>query len=209
MAFRLYLVPVVGAGTRADARRPKYFASGEDGTGTTGAVTGAWSAMDYGFEPWMVVGADLSTADDTLVVGKADVTALPVDLAPTLTGPQVTATKNKLDAMNVPDQWVTTSLTWSQVVRTVLGVFSFLQRYGAIYADQNGTPAPTLFGGGVTLNTTFASLPLAVRSALSATAVDQNISTAGVTGSTTVRVLLKLMADAYQSRQYNFNGTLI
>jgi hypothetical protein len=75
MSFRLYIVPVIGSGTKSDPRRPKYFA---DGT----LVNPTWSAMDYGFEPWMVVGADLSTSDDNLVVGQPDGFALPFDLSP-------------------------------------------------------------------------------------------------------------------------------
>ena len=201
MAFRLYLVPIVGTGTKDDPRRPKYFAGAP--------VVGDWSGMDYGFEPVMVVGADLSPSEDNYVVGQGDVTALPFDLAPTLTSGQVTAVHNVLETLNLPAGWVTTSLSWLAIVRTVLGMFSFLQRFGQLYAAQNGVPPPSIFAGGVTLNTTFGSLPLAVRTALLATADSFGIPTTGLTGSTTIRVILKNMADMFQNQQYNFNGTLL
>lgn len=197
MAFRLYIVPVIGTGTRTDPRRPKYF----DGL--------IWSGMDYGFEPWFVVGADLSPADDLTIGAQPDAFTLPFDLSPVLTALQVTNVQNKLEAINVPAGWVNTSLTWLQVVRTVLGMFSFIQRYGAVYADANGTAAPSIFTGGVSLSTTFGSLPLAVRNALTTTAQSFNISTAGLTASTTLRTILKAMADNFQGQAYNFNGTMI
>ena len=204
MAFRLYIVPVVGTGSSShDARRPKYFASDANGAGTTGIVTGDWSAMDYGFEPWMVVGANLSVSDDNLIVGEPDVFALPFDLAPTLTAQQVTNVQNKLEAINVPAGWVNTSLTWLQVVRTVLGMFSLIQRYAGIHGP-NG-----LFSGGVNLNSSINSLPAQVRQDFNTAATSLGLDTSEITGTTTVRAALKLLADQMQARQYNFNGTLI
>lgn len=203
MAFRLYIVPVVGTGAKSDPRRPKYFTDG------TIAASSVWSAMDYGFEPWMVVGADLSTSDDNLIVGKVDALALPFDLAPNLTSQQVTNVQSKLETANIPAGWVNNTLSWLTVVRTVLGMFSFLQRYGVIYGDTNGTVAPSLFAGGVTLSTTFGSLPQAVQNAMVSAAQSFGISTAGLTAGTTLRVILKALADNFQGQQYNFNGTLI
>jgi hypothetical protein len=203
MAFRLYIVPVVGSGTSHDARRPKYFKSDATGAGLVGLVTGAWSGMDYGFEPWMVVGADLSISDDSLVVGQIDAFAIPFDLAPALSVAQVTNVQNKLESMNVPAGWVTTALTWLQVVRTVLGMFSLIQRYAGIHG-VNG-----LFTGGVNLNSTISALPVQVRQDFNAAATSQGLDTSAITGTTTIRVALKLLADQMQSRQYNFNGTLL
>jgi len=199
MAFRLYIVPVLGAGTsRADARRPKYF-----------EILANWSAADYGFEPWMIVGADLSVADNAAMVAHADVMALPFDLTAFLTSGQVTAVQNTLEAIHVPALWVTTSMTWLTVVRTVLGVFHFFQRFGGIYAEQTGAVPPSIFTSGVTLTTTFGALPLAVQTAMLSAAVSLNISTAGLTANTTLRVILKSLADTFSAQQYDFNGTLL
>lgn len=209
MAFRLYLVPVVGDGTRPAPRRPKYFASDATGAGLAGMVRAAWSGVDYGQQPWMIVGADLSSSDDTALVAEPDALGLPFDLTPTLTAPQVTNVSTVLENAKIPAGWVTTSLTWLTVVRTVLGMCAFLQRYNVIYTQQNAVTAPSLFAGGATLSTTFGSLPLAVRTALSATATDLGLSTAGVTGSTTVRALLKGLADQVSQARYQFGSTVI
>jgi hypothetical protein len=209
MASRLYIVPVVGSGNGSDSRRPKYFNSDANGTGTVGIVSGPWSAMEYGFEPWMCVGANLSAADHSTIAAKTDVSALPVTLTATLTAPQVTATQTFLENCNIPAGWVSTTLTWVQVLRVVLGIFSFFQRLGAVYLSQMGTVPGSIFNGGVTLNTTFSALPLAVRNALTATAADQGISTAGITATTTVRVMLKTLGDAYSQRSLTLGGVVI
>lgn len=203
MAFRLYIVPVVGAGTKVSPRRPKYFNS-VDGVIAAGAT---WSAQDYGLEPWMVVAADLSTSDDNLVVGEPDAFALPFDLSTTLSAAQVTSVQTKLEAINLPAGWVATSLTWLQVVRVVLGMFSFMQNYQAVNVGNGGTGQ--LFTGGVTLATTFGALAAQQRADLATAAANLSLTTNGISGTTTLRVALKTLADQFGARQYNFNGTLI
>jgi hypothetical protein len=199
MAFRLYVVPIVGTGAHGDARRPKYFTDGTIAMAT-------WSAVGYGLEPWTIVGADLPAGDDAIIAGKPDVQALPFDLSPLLTTGQVSSVKTFLENANIPAGWVDTTDTWAVVVRGVLGMFSFLERYSGIYAEQNGTAAPSIFLGGVTLATTFGSLPQAVQTAMLATATDQGISTAGLAAGTTLRVILRFVADTYSARVYDFNG---
>lgn len=202
MAFRLYIVPFIGTGTKSDPRLPKYF--------TDGTLTNPrWSSIEFGSEPWAVVGADLSAAEDAIVVGKPDAFAIPFNLDTNLTNQQVTSVKNKLEAMNVPAGWVNNTLTWRAVVRTVLGMFLFQQRLGAIYVSQNGGSPPLLFAAGVSLATTFGSLSAAMQSAMIATAESFGFSTAGLTANSTLRVILKALADNFQNQDYNFSGTLI
>lgn len=196
MAFRLYIVPAIGDGF-VTMRGPKYFLDGR-------VTPLQWSAVDYGNEPWEVVGADCSAADDAFLAGQPDVTTLPFDLSPQLTAANVTTVQNKLEAANIPAGWVNTTLTWREVVRTVLGMFSYLQRYAGVYGQTTGTSAPSLFGSGVTLATTFGALPAAVQSAMVAAAQSFNIPTTGLTASTTLRAILKNLADFFQDQPYYF-----
>jgi len=199
MAFRLYLVPVIGVGTSLDPRRPKYVAGGAT----------PWAAMDYGNEPSMIVGADLSPTDDAALAGQPDVTALPVDLSPLLTPANVTAVQAKLEAAHLPAGWVNTTRTWRDVVRIVLGIFSFLQRYAVVYAQAQGSVAPSVFTAGVTLDTTFGSLPAAVQTALTNTAISFGIATTGLMAGTTVRAILKAMADVFVDAPFVIGGVSI
>lgn len=204
MAFRLYIIPAIGDGSDKNGRRPKYFALRDAFIAPNQQV--AWET--YGLEAWFVVGADLTVSDDNLVVGQTDVIALPFDLSPLLSAANVTNIKNKLEAANIPAGWVTTSLTWLQVVRVVLGMFAFMQRFSGVYAAATGLVPPSLFAVG-DLNTTFGSLSQAIQDAFVATAQSFGLSTTGLTASTTLRQILKAMADGLDDRQYNFSGTMI
>lgn len=197
MAFRLYIVPVVGVGSRSDPRRAKYF---DDGTFSPPVDS---AAMDYGFEPWMVVGANLSTTNDAIVVSKPDAFALPFDLTTNLTAGQVTSVQTKLESINVPAGWVSTSLTWVQVVRIVLGMFAFLARYAELHGVTR------VFGGSVTLDTTIGSLSVGVRTDLTNAALSLGLSTVGITGTTTLRSALLLLGQQLSGRPFNFNGVRI
>lgn len=201
MAFRLYIVPVVGTGTRQDPREAKYFA---DGT----LANPTYNAVDYGFEPWMVVGADLSVSDDALVIGQADAFGIPFDLNATLTSQQVNGVQNKLEAINVPAGWVNTSLQWITVVRIVLGMFSFIQRASTALSIARGIAA-RIFNGGVSLGTTFNQLPADVRTALQDTAAALNLDTSGITGTTTLRNALKNIADQFSTMRYTFGDVTL
>ena len=191
MAFRLYLVPVVGTGSSsADARRPKYF----------DAFTSGWAANGYGLEPHMLVAADLSGADDTSLTANADVTALPFYLGDTLTAGQVTATQTALESRNLPAGWVTTAFTWRAVLRVVLGVFHFMQRYHNVSGGQR------LFLAGVDLERTLGSLPQQVRDDLQATANSFGYDTSPLTGGNTIRQALKLLADNWSNTRFRIGG---
>lgn len=185
MAVRICLVPVVGTGIgSASARRPKYFADG----GLPTRVE--WGGTDYGFEPWMIVSADLDAGNVTFLQAQADASLIPEALDATLSAGQVTATQTYLEAMHLPAEWVTTAFTWRTVIRTVLGVFRFMARYAAVYAQATGSTAP-IFTGGVDLTRTVGSLALPVRTALSDTSDQLGLDRSGVTGATTLRQLLR------------------
>lgn len=210
MPFRLYVAPIITTVIpgKGSVRLPKYVYSGLSqvlfpvGTGRLGFLA-------FGQEPSGLIGADFAAADDAFLAGQADVQALPVDLTPTLTGGQVAAVRTFLENLNIAAGWVSTADTWKGVVRSVCGMFSFWQRYSGVYLDTEGTVAPSVFASGVTLETTFGSLPAAVQAAMLATATDQGIPTTGLTAGTKLRAIEKNMADFYATRIYDFNGVTI
>lgn len=195
MAYRLYLVPIIGAGVKGDPRRPKYFA---DGT-----ITANWAGMDYGIEAWMLVVADLSTQDDLTVTGKPDAFAMPFDLSQPLTAQQVTNVQNKLEAINLPAGWIDTTYTWQQVVRIVCGILSFMQRFSALNSNVS------LFSGGVTLSTRMNQLPAGIVTLLQQAATDLQLSTTNIVNNTTIRAALKDFGTQLKDRPYNLNGMVL
>lgn len=196
MAVRIYLVPSIGAGVKGDGRRPKYF---EDGAVT---VIGDLSKMDYGLEPWFVVAADVSPADEAFVIAQVDTAAVPADLTAFLTAGQVTAVQTRLEAMNVPAGWVNTGLTWTEVVRVILWMFVFVQRFTAIHGGR-------IFLGGVTLDTTVGQLSVTVRNELSTAATSLGLSTSGIVLATTIRAALKLFADQLKTRPLRLGSVAV
>ena len=189
---RFYVVPVIGTGAdHTDGRRPKYF-------DTLGA---AWSAMDYGAEPVMLVRAEVTAAQDASLRANADVFALPVNLDVNLTTTEVTSVRTVLEALNIPaSNWVTTAVTWRQLLRTVAQMMQFLQRLNAVQGNTR------LFGGTITLTTRWNQLNAAQQSALRQAASSMGFSTTALAGSSNFRAMLKAMADQWGNRPVVMGG---
>jgi len=189
---RFYVVPVIGTGAdHTDGRRPKHFDS----------LGAPWNAMDYGAEPVMLVRAEVTAAQDATLTNNADVFALPVNLDTTLTAAEVTSARTVLEALNIPaSNWVTTAVTWRQLLRTVAQMMQFFQRLNAVQGNTR------LFGGTITLTTRWNQLNVAQQSALSQAASSMGFSTTALTGSSNFRAMLKVMADQWGNRPVVMGG---
>lgn len=189
MTWRLYVIPIVGSGSgRADPRHPKYV--NEAGL--------AWNAMDYGAIPWALVAADTTTAQHNALVANADVTAFPANLGGTI-GANLTAVQNALEAARLPAGWVTAADTYATVARTVAGLMQFAQRYTALSGQE-------LVPSTINLNTQFQALSAQRQADLLATANDLGYSTAGLQPTTTLRAILKNLADQWGARPFALGG---
>lgn len=190
MATRLYVLPLITTTTpKGDRRDPKYLDTHLAGV--------EWSLMDMGDEPICLVAADVG-AEHAAFAAETDVLALPANLDQPL-GAQLATVQNALEARNIPAGWVQSTHTYRQVVRVVAQAFQFLQRLQVVRPGR-------LFGGGVTLDTRFNQLPAAVRSALTAAATDLGYDTSGLTGTSTLRTILKTMADQWRQIELFIGG---
>ncbi len=156
--------------------------------------------MDYGLEAVMLIAADIQAADHTTISANADVVSIPANIDANLTAAGVTQTKAALEAINIPAEWVTTALTYRQVLKQVAKVFQFFQRLHGLGAGQ-------VFTGGVNADTVFSSLPQAAKLSLSAAADSFGFDKTTVSGSSTLRQIFKAMADQF-SGSINFGGAL-
>lgn len=147
--------------------------------------------IQFGNNPHGLVYSPCDAATDTAVQANADVRRLPDDLESNPGQGAVDQLQTFLENNNIPAGWVSTSLTWREITRGVVQIFLFIQRYTG---DCNG---PAVFTGGVTLNSTFASLPLAVRQALQCSATAQNFDTSSLTGASTLRQILRTMGQQW------------
>lgn len=202
MALGFYIVPIATLGGRLESRFPKYF---YDGT-----ISFAYELrmVDYGFEPWMIVAADLSAPDHATISGKPDAYALPFDLTANLTAGQVTSVQNKLEAINLPAGWVTVLMKWSDVLRTVLHMFQFMRVLTVNLSPEDGPPV-RLFGGSVTLATRINQLPINVVNTLKSSATSIGLVTDLVTGPTTIRATLKIVADQMTVKPFDLGGGIL
>lgn len=194
MTTRWYLLPIIGTGiTRADGRRPKYIAD---------LGIRPWSMMDYGLLPVAILMADVTAQQHTDLTANSDVRAIPLNLDSTVGAGAVTATRNALEALSIPGNWVGASTTWRVVLRTTAGLFQFAQRV-------HGRFGVTLLESGVTLDTTWTQLPQGAKDILLTTAQELGIDTSQATGSTTLRQIFKAFGDAWGSKTLLMGGVEI
>lgn len=189
--IRLYLMPLIGAGTKDDSRRPKYEATHMAGL--------SWSMMDYGNEPIGLVGIkDISTATHLLLAAELDVLALPQDLD-TQIGAQLATVQNAMESRSIPAGWVQGTFTYRQVIRIVAQAFAFMQRLQFITPNR-------LLTGAVNLDTRFNQLPVAMRNDLVSAANSLQYDTSSLSGTSTLRVILKTMADQWRQIELIIGG---
>lgn len=180
MAWHLYLVPILGGGTSAeDFRRAKYIS----GSGVT------FSMVSYGFQAIGLVAANVDAATDTALQSNSDVTKIPDNLDAQVAGALATV-QAALENRNLPGNWVVSTTTYRTIIRLVIAVSGLLMRYAWLTESIEA-----VISGAVTLNTTFGSLPLAVRQKLQEAAVQLGIDTSGFTSASTLRQILQGVAD--------------
>lgn len=187
--WRLYVIPIIGSGSGvADPRHPKYV----NEAGLT------WSMYDYGQIPWSLCAADVTPAQHGALVANADVTAFPADLATTV-GAGLATVQAALEAARLPAGWVTAGTSYSVVARTVAGLMQFAQRYTGLTGQE-------LVPSTINLNTQFGSLTAQRQADLTATANSLSYNTAGLQPTTTLRAILKNLADQWGSRGFVLGG---
>lgn len=177
MTMRVYIMPLVlGGGPSGLGRKAKYTPPG-------------YHIIPYGAENVCILAADVDAATHATISADPQVSTLPANLTNNLTAGAVTQAQAFLDGLNIPSQWVTTSITYVQLIRIVGKIFEVAQ----LFEGSIGK----LFTGGVTLATQFQALPANVRTTLQQIATSHGWDTSGLTATSTVRQVLKFMADQF------------
>jgi len=171
-----FIVPIEGAGTKADPRRPKYIP----------ALGVQWSMCDL--DEAAIVWAATSPSQDTAVDANADATLIP----PLQNSVNVAQTQAALEALNIPAQWITSAMTYRTVLRVVVGIAQFIQRTEGLGQKL------TLAGR---LDLTMSQIPVAIRDALLAAADSLNIDRSAIVGTTTVREALRDLGQQFARRR--------
>lgn len=188
---RVYLMPMITADLTMPSGRVEVGARVPKHRAAILAVPGAsFRAMDYGAEPvFLVYATDIDQATHDTIAADATCAVFPADLTNTI-GANLATVQSKLDVFNIPNQWITSGMTYRQLLRAIIILFQFAQRL-------HGMGAARLFTGGVTLATPFNQLPAAMRTALQSMALSFNMNTTGMSGTTTLRIILKNLHDQW------------
>lgn len=177
MTIRVYIMPMItGGGKGGVARKPKYTPTG-------------WACIPYGSENVCIMSANVDAATHSTISSDAQVSALPTNLNNNLTTGAVNQAQTFFDNLNIPSQWVSTSITYTQLIRNTGRIFEIAQCFEGSIGK--------LFVGGVTLSTQFQNLPTNVKSVLQNIAISRGWDTSGLTATSTVRQILKFMADQF------------
>ena len=145
---------------------------------------------DYGLMDQAVVCADILAADHTTLAANADVLAIPVNIDTTLNTSARNTARTYLESVNIPAGWVNTGDTYRSVLRSVLGIFFYLQRVTALRGVA-------LDWVEVPLSLQWQQIPASWQSAMTQAATEMGYATSGVTSTTTLRTILKYMADQW------------
>jgi hypothetical protein len=191
MTIRYYVLPIERS-TDGNGRGPKYFEWRRDPDPP--GLTSPWSMIDYGLIDQAVLVSDITDPDRTSLVAQADVYEFPLDLDANMTQQQQSTLTTFLETKVIPAQWLSGTQTFRSVLRTITGVFLYIQRISGIL----GVDPMTI--SGVTLNTQYRNLPADFSAALSQAASDLDYDFSGVRNNTTLRNILKSMADQWGAR---------
>lgn len=188
---RLYFVDIVQTGIY---RSPDHF-GGRAVAPDTELIGVQWALMDYGLIPQGLVAAEVNTDQQTYLDSLPDVTVIPADLDATVTAGNVSAIRNALEARNIPATWVNVGDSYRVVLREIAGYFQFMQRLTGITGLD-----PT--AQGITLGTQYQNLPQLWQDAILQAAADLGYDASALTGTTTVRNILRGIASQSGNRVY-------
>lgn len=180
MAVSFYLMPTTGTGTNLDPVRPLYF----------DATTRPIAMARVGKEGFCICAIrDVEPAVDTAIVADSTCTTIPA-LNNTVAAGVLATVQAKIESIGIPAGWVNVGMTYQTVMTNCLRITHLYQRL-------HGLGAAKLIGSGVTLDTTFGSLPPGVRAKLLAMAQSFNFDTSSLSGASTIRQILKALADQW------------
>lgn len=174
--IRFYVVPKIGDGqTMETPLRPAYVHD----LGIT-----HWQALDYGREPQMFVGADVTTAQHDALAASAGVTALPENIDATVPQNQVAQIRNALETIKMPGNWITAGQSYRQIAGHVAKYCLLLQRFDGLFAS-------TPFDADITLDKPNAQVPPEKMARLRTAAESLMLDTSFITSTTTVREMFQ------------------
>lgn len=182
MSTRFYLMPMVLGGPGGTALVPKYESTMQvEGVGT--------AIVPYGIENVCLVAASgINEATHLLVAANSDVVTLPENIDQSI-GAQLAVVQARLEALHIPADWVQSGFSYRSILRVVVLIFQLAQRYRGLGFGR--------LLEGKTLSTRWNQLSAGTKANLQQLASDLKFDTAGITNTSTIRQILKLLVDQW------------
>jgi hypothetical protein len=194
VTIRFYVLPIERIGNR---RGPKYFAWIGNRTG----IPDPWNMLDYGLIDRAVLVSDISDANHAALVVNADVYAFPVDVDSNMSQQEQNALGAFLEGFAIPGSWLTGTQTARTVLRTITGMFLFMQRVSALYGDSP-------LNAGISLNTQWRNVPAALQEAILGAASEWGF-TGTLENNLSVRNMLKQFADLWGEKPVHMGAATL
>lgn len=204
MSVELYLIPVVhpeiSPGRYANA--PKYLRTRFDPNNVEpGLEDVAWAWTTYLLEDTGLLIAEVTPSQNNQLSGHSDVLHVP-PLDNTINNTnQRSIVRNALEDSFIPAHWVNVGMTYREIIRTVLHIFEF---HGRAVAINQG---PLFRGDTLNLDLTVGDIPLGKVQALQQAADEFELDYSSVTNDTTIRQLLKVLADQFEDVSFGITGS--
>ena len=199
--IQYFMIPVVVVG--GYRRGPAHIRwTYPGGVANPGGVTVAFSCKDYGaINNAMVCAVNADAADLTWLSAQDGVYTWPTALDARLSQGERSALTSYLEAQFVPANWILPSDTRREALRTITGMYLYMQRLTTTIA---GNPLEW----GITLNTQYRNMTPAHQVALETAAISLGY-TWNVAATDTIRNILKAMSDAWGDQPIHFGFTTL
>lgn len=189
MAVRFYIIPLeVVADGPFTRRGPKYLTWPQD-PDPPALITGVnWEIRDFGLQPTALAAIDVTPAQNTSLSAQADVITVPANLDNNVGAGNLATVRSKLESIGIPGDAIAAGTDYRQILRGIIAIFAIAQRF-------DGMQGGAIFAGNRTLDTPLSDLSAAVRQKLQDAATDLVYSYAGITIASTIRDVLKTLAN--------------
>jgi len=196
MAIRYLLMPLSVVNGR---RGPKYLKWRDNPDG----LDVQWNIFDFGLLAQCVAACDVTVAQFNGLTANADVFGVPANIDGNVTAQALPTVQAALETVRIPADWVQAgSTSYRELLRVICGLAQFAQRHHAMHGQY-------IIPDEINLNQTWGDLPDAWRANLRATADSFRYDYSQVSAGTTIRVILRSLAQQWGDTPFYFGiGTL-
>ena len=199
MAIQVYLIPfTVDSVGDINYRAPLYL-GGRTRPRMPGLDNVYFALWDYGAEPLCILGAEATAGQHNLLSNQVNLYQFPENLDTEPLPSERTALQAWLESRKVPADWIVAGQTFRQILRILWGMFQYMQRL-------HGTTPDRLFAGGVTLDSTFGSLPSSMQLSMIEAGVSLGYPVGAFVSTDLLRTTLKKVGDLWGNRLLILGG---